>query len=421
MTRKVLAAAAVLAASAVLPAAQAQADCGSISGYGSGTVYYISPGGSITNTGTSCDSPWPMDKASAVRQPGDTVAFQGGATFSPSLSLQGESGTSSEPIYYTSYGTGAANLTGGVWLRSVSYLELTGLNISSSNTPGVHTSGSGTGARYITLVGDAITSSYDDAIGGYGVSAVNSLDISWTIDNNTIANTADAGVVDHAGGPVQIDGNTFTNNGIGTHCGPPSTPGVNPCHAIYAKAPNVTVIGNRITNPQTAGVSLRFQNNDIENNVITGGQKGVAFSSETTTPGVSYVKNNTITGQSDTALLMYPGTQPEYESLDAEGNTLSASGYDVFLKSGPSSGTTQTVTLAGNSFAARPGMLGYLNLAYPVGFTAQTYREHNDTFCGVAPSGLWWYINGSARTWSTYTNWFGLHTEGNGDTVTSNC
>jgi hypothetical protein len=420
VTGKVLAAA-VLIASGAMPAARAQADCGSISGYGSGTVYYISPSGSATNTGTSCDSPWPMDKASVVRQAGDTVAFQGGATFTRSLSLQSENGTSSEPIFYTSYGTGPANLTGGVWLQSVSYLEFTGLDISSSTTPGVHSSGSGTGARYIMLVGDTITSSYDDAIGGYGVSAVNSLDTNWTIDNNTIANTADSGVFDHAGGPAEIDGNTFTNNGIGTHCGPPSTPGVNPCHAIYGKGPNITVIGNRITSPQTAGVSLRYQNNDIENNVITGGQKGVAFSSETTTPGISYVKKNTITGQSDTALIMYPGTQPEYESLDAEGNTLSASDYDLFLKSGPNSGTTQTVTLAGNKFAAGAGILGYVNLASPVGFTAQTYTEQNDTFCGLASTGLWWYISDSARSFSTYTKWFGLHTEGTGDTVTSTC
>lgn len=422
MTLLKITASALGAGALFMSAAPAQADCGPIQGYGSGHVYYISPGGADTNTGTSCDSPWPMDKAGDVRQPGDTVAFQGGATFTQSLALQGESGTTAQPIYYASYGTGRATLTGGVWLRSVSYLELTGLDISSSSTPGVHTSPTGTGAADVMLLGDSITSSYDQAVGGYGVAILNPLDTNWTVQGDTIANTADSGVMDHGGGPVSIIASTFANNGVGTHCGPAGTAGVNPCHAIYGKGPDMTVLNNTITNPQTAGISLRFADNDIAGNVISGGQYGVAFSSETTTPGTTYVTGNRTTGQSLVGIEVYPGTQPVYESFVVDANTVSEStGYDVFLKSGPNSATTQTVNLKDNIFQVAAGVTGYLNVAAPLSYTASTYHEHNDTFCGVSPSGSSWYLNGTARTLSTYENWFGAGTEGGSDTVVATC
>lgn len=409
-TRTSLSLAAIIASFAVAAAAAPLTHAASICTgpvTSAGTVYYISPTGSDRNAGTSCSSPWPMDKAGAVRQPGDTVAFQGGATFTEPLSLQGERGTSTKPINYTSYGTGPATLAGGVWLQSVSYIDLTGLTVASASTPGVHSSGSGTGATNVTLRDDSITSSYDSWMGGYGVGLLNSLDSGWTIVDDSILNTADSGVFDHAGGPVTITNDTFTNNGIGRHCGPPATYGVNPCHAIYAKGPSVAAIGNVITNPQDTGVSLRYQNDVVENNTITGGQKGIAFSSETSTPGTTYISGNRLSGQSDTAILVAKGTEPLYESFVISGNTASnPTNYDLFVGSGPDSGRTQTVTLTGNVFATGGGggVHGYVNLASPATYTARTYTETSDTFEG-ATSPRPFYVNGSARSLAEYRSW----------------
>jgi len=391
-------------------AAPARADSACAGGLPSnGTVYYVSPTGSDSNSGTSPCAPWQsMNKADAAHlTPGDTVAFQGGATFPEPLSLQGEMGTSTEPIYYTSYGTGPATLAGGAWLQSVSYIDLTGLTIASASSAGVHSSGSGSGATNVTLRDDSITSSYDSWVGGYGVALLNSLDSGWTIVDDSILNTADSGVFDHAGGPVMIMNNTFINNGIGRHCGPPATYGVNPCHAIYAKGPSVAAIGNVITNPQSGGVSLRYQNDVVENNTITGGQKGIAFTSETATPGTTYISGNRLSGQSDTGILIAQGTEPLYESFVISGNTVSnPANYDLFVGSGPDSDTTQTVTLTGNVFqvGGAAGVQGYVNLAAPASYTARTYSDRSDNFAG-ARSTRAFYVDGTARTRAAYSSW----------------
>jgi hypothetical protein len=76
--------------------------------------YYVSPAGADTNPGTQA-SPWKtLTKVNGTAlQPGDRVMFQGGSTFSGTLSLGGTTGTVSQPITITSYGTGRATLSAG--------------------------------------------------------------------------------------------------------------------------------------------------------------------------------------------------------------------------------------------------------------------------------------------------------------------
>src|ERR1700733_11569483 len=77
----------------------------------SSTTYYVSPSGSDSNSG-SASAPWQtiarVNRASL--QPGDTVLFQGGQTFSGTLTPP-TSGTSSSPITFGSYGSGQAVIT----------------------------------------------------------------------------------------------------------------------------------------------------------------------------------------------------------------------------------------------------------------------------------------------------------------------
>ncbi len=390
-----------------------------ISGLGSGTVYYVSPAGSDTNAGTSPCGPWQsLAKVDSFGlRPGDTVAFQGGQAFTAPLSPWGGlQGTAAEPIYYTSYGTGRADLTGGVYLSSVSYLTLDGLEITSSAGPGVGTGGRGSGATNIVVRNSSVSSTYSGGIGGYGVALRNPVDSHWTIAGDDISDTADSGIFS-IGSSITVEHDTLSSDGIGASCG--TGGGQNPCHAVYAKGPGAIVLDNTISSPQSVGISLRAQGDIAQGNSIAGGQKGIAFSSETSTPGTTYIVGNTVSGQSDTGIQVYSGTQPLYESFVIASNTVyDPAGYGIYVMSGPSSATTQTVTLANNLVQAGPPTRGYLNLAYPTSYTRGTYTEQFDLFYGAAGSTPY-YVNGSARTWSAYANWFGTGSEGRNDLTRS--
>jgi hypothetical protein len=384
-------------------------------GLGSGAVYYVSPSGSDGNSGTSPCAPWQtMTKVESFGpQPGDTIAFQGGQAFTASLSPWGNTaGTAAEPIYYTSYGGGQAELTGGIYLNSVAYLTFDGLDVTNAGGPGIGTGGSGSGATDIAVRNSTVSSTYTGGIGGYGIGIRNARDARWSITGDQIANTADSGITS-LGSNMTITGDVFANNGIGPYCGTGS--GQNPCHAIYAKGPAVTVLSDMISNPQTAGVSLRYQDDVVQDNTISGGQKGIEFSSETTVPGTTYIVGNSLAGQSDTAIQAYGGTQPLYESLVIAANTVYDPGnYGLYVVSGPKSGTSQSVTLADNLVEVRGAAAGYLNLAAPIGYTRSTYIEHYDLFYGARGAAPY-FVNGTGRSWKTYTGWFGAGSAGQYD------
>ncbi len=73
-------------------------------------TYYVSPSGSDSNSGLSTSAPWrslsKVSSASSSFRPGDIVRFQSGGTWYGNLKIN-SSGTSSAPVTYTSYGTGA--------------------------------------------------------------------------------------------------------------------------------------------------------------------------------------------------------------------------------------------------------------------------------------------------------------------------
>ena len=87
----------------------------SISIIGKSTVYYISNSGSDTNNGLSTTTPWKtIDKVNAITfLAGDKILFQRGSTFTGSLIIK-RSGISSNPITYSSYGTGENPIFNGI-------------------------------------------------------------------------------------------------------------------------------------------------------------------------------------------------------------------------------------------------------------------------------------------------------------------
>jgi regulation of enolase protein 1 (concanavalin A-like superfamily) len=79
------------------------------------STYYVSTSGSDSNNGTSTSSPWKsIAKVSSTHlNPGDSVLFQGGKTFSGSLSLYNDGGSSTDRVTISSYGSGDATISSG--------------------------------------------------------------------------------------------------------------------------------------------------------------------------------------------------------------------------------------------------------------------------------------------------------------------
>ena len=79
-----------------------------------GATYYVSPTGSDSNNGTSIGTPWQtIAKVNGnTYQPGDSVLFQGGSSFSGSLNFTVRA-SSASPFTVGSYGAGAATIATG--------------------------------------------------------------------------------------------------------------------------------------------------------------------------------------------------------------------------------------------------------------------------------------------------------------------
>ncbi len=96
------------------------------------TNYYVSPTGNDANAGTSAGAAWQtLAKVNAQTfAPGDTISFEGGQTFSGTLTVT-SSGSPGNPITYTSYGTGRATINSGNasgLLSGQSYISISKLN-----------------------------------------------------------------------------------------------------------------------------------------------------------------------------------------------------------------------------------------------------------------------------------------------------
>ncbi len=86
------------------------------SGRALATDYYVSPSGNDNNLGTSPEQAWKTITKVNSRNlnPGDRVMFEGGQSFSGTITLiTSDSGASGNELEITSYGTGRATINGG--------------------------------------------------------------------------------------------------------------------------------------------------------------------------------------------------------------------------------------------------------------------------------------------------------------------
>jgi hypothetical protein len=170
---------AVLAVGAGAPAGASALDAPELTGAhrlsseaGNGHRYYLdAEGGSDTATGRNPQQAWRTlaRLQAATLQPGDTVAFKRGSTFTGSATIA-ESGTAMEPIRLTAYGTGADPVLTNP--NGLNMLYLTGARITVSDltfTDGVkfdNADGKGiVGAKYEQSGAIAIaTGAYDVSV-----------------------------------------------------------------------------------------------------------------------------------------------------------------------------------------------------------------------------------------------------------------
>src|ERR1700722_15901258 len=234
-----------------------------------GTVYYVSPAGRDTASGTNPAEAWQtveqVNRASL--QPGDEVLFEGGATFSDDALMPGwgesASGTSAAPISFGSYGQGQARITQGVWFKSDNNLAFENLTLGAdSGITGAGFQGNGEG---ITILHTTIE---------HASLGINAEGANWTIAGNTVNATGDSGMLlgYTAGAPGEpaggnnflVTGNTITNTGLNAAI----TYGT---HGIYDKVTNSTITDNTISHFNDDGISVRYRDSTISQNRLSYG------------------------------------------------------------------------------------------------------------------------------------------------------
>jgi hypothetical protein len=300
----------------------------------SGRTFYVSPAGSDSNAGTTPAAAWKtVARANrATLAPGDGVLFEGGATFSDDTLMPEQSGSSAARIVFGSYGTGRATLTKGIWFASKNWLAFTNLAITGA-AQGINGSASGAGSDDIVIQGMSITNV------GIAVNSANTANDNWVIQDNTIDQTGDSGMI-LLGTGFTIAANTITNTGTDASISYGK-------HGIYLKVIDAHVVGNTIRGFEANGVSVRYRNSTIEGNTIEGGAIGIAWFQYDPVAGTSHWRANTISRTTAASIFVSDSDVggSTRESFVIAGNTMSrSSGQYMNLK--PTSGT---YTVAGNA------------------------------------------------------------------------
>jgi hypothetical protein len=178
------------------------------------TIYYVSPQGNDSNSGTSPTAPW--QSITRVNQesfqPGDKILFQAGATFTGNLAFGPQDvGSASDPITVASYGSGAATINAGggsgIWVADVPGVTVNNLVLVGSG----YASDMGDGIRFsndapaVPLAGISATGVDASGFGEAGVYVEGGFTgISFTY----------SGLHDNGNGGLQIDGGGGTSSDI---------------------------------------------------------------------------------------------------------------------------------------------------------------------------------------------------------------
>ncbi|MBW3080545.1 carboxypeptidase regulatory-like domain-containing protein [Bifidobacterium saguinibicoloris] len=141
-----------------------------------GTTYYVSTSGNATNSGTSEDQPWSLDKVNETTfQPGDRILLKAGDTWQPTGEAKLDydnptallhplgSGSASAKIVLGSYGSangsrpvleGDAKVNDVVQLKDQQYWDISGLDVSNEAAGFTGNNGGAIDEKNGALVGD---------------------------------------------------------------------------------------------------------------------------------------------------------------------------------------------------------------------------------------------------------------------------
>lgn len=251
-----------------------------------GRHFYVDTSGSDKASGRSPANAWrTVARVNAADlRPGDEVSFRAGQSFSDSPLKPRRSGAKGARIIYSSFGSGRAILRQGVVVDSIAWITVKRLQMRGT-AEGVG-SGGGSGARHIDVIENRI--SHVER----GINSPNPADRDWLIADNTIRHTGDSGVI------VQGSSFTITRNVIhDTGRDARITYGK---HGIYSKSAHVRISDNSISDFATEGISTRFPDAKIIDNVIRGGESGIAYYRDAAMPGATTtICGNTISAVAD--------------------------------------------------------------------------------------------------------------------------
>ena len=301
-------------------------------------TFYVSSGGNDGAPGSQ-SQPWKtVGKVnSAALRPGDAILFEGGATFGDAQLAPRVSGSSAARIWYASYGTGRAAITKGVGFgRCLLGRRRLGHALQIQGSPDAIGSG-GSGNAKIEILNNLISTP------GIGINSWPTADADWLIAGNTIANTGDSGIVIH-GPRNMIAGNTIANTGTNGAI----SYGM---HGIYAEASDAIITGNTIDGFADQGVSTRFRNAQIRDNVIRNGRKtsnaGVGYWPDDPTAGSTLICGNSISAVHYGVLIGDTGRANQYgEHFEIRANSPSSNpGSSVYVPSGRPFSITQSGNL----------------------------------------------------------------------------
>jgi hypothetical protein len=280
----------------------------------SGTTYYVRPGGSDANPGTSPGRAWAtVERATHARlRPGDAVLFQGGAEFADAPLEPHNSGTGETPIVYGSFGGGRARLRQPVVLSASRGIVVQDLEIKGVDQGIVSSASSSSGSREIVIQRNRI------ADAGIAINSANAGDADWTVRANEIQGTRDSGLIVLAE-RARIEGNTISETGLDTGISYGK-------HGIYLKGANGEVVGNRIRDARDgSAVTVRRRDSLVENNDIQGGKIGISWFQEDPKAGTSRWVGNRIAGTERACIYVSPSDAAgkTRESFEITGNRLS--------------------------------------------------------------------------------------------------
>ena len=365
----------------------------------SATTYYVRAGGNDARAGTSVAQAWrTVSRVNrAALKPGDTVLFAGGQAFRDATLQPPASGNPGAPLTFGSYGrklATIANTAGAVSLIARHDVRFVRLRLSTDGSPATIVSGEWRNpSQRIEIDRCQIVDTK-----GIGVYSAATDDANWTIRRSLLQHIGDSGVI-VLGHDITVQSSSIVDTGWNTDISWGK-------HGIYAKGPSIRVIGNRISRFQGSGVTVRFRNALIRNNVIRGGDAGISyFRNDPGDGGTSRFEGNTISDVRSAGIFVSGSDEagPTNESFVVSGNRIRTQTGSVALDMRATSGR---IEMRGNEIGGTGTPVFWAFAADP-----SRYAEEGNRFCR-APNVVW---NG---TWMSFESYRAASGKGGRDVIT---